>query len=309
MPFPLAFAIKLIPLYCNIMLGFIAGKKLQASQETISRLMFYLISPLIVFNGVRHTPLKAHVMTLPVLTFAIASILCCVFYRYSRGIWQDASRNILAFSAGSGATGYFGLPIAMLLFSREAEGVYIMALLGVTLYDNSVGYYFSMKHSHTPSECMKKVIRLPTLYAFAAAMVANLLHVPMPEVYYDFIQPIKGVYVVLGMMIIGIGLSSLKQFTLDLKFVGLSFFAKFLIWPVIILTIIAIDQATIGLYDLTAQRALILLSIVPLAVNTVVIASLTKCHPEKTAATVLLSALFALIYVPIMTHLCQLCGQ
>jgi predicted permease len=301
MSFAFTFAIKLLPLYCNILLGYIAGKKLQANQETISKLMFYLISPLIIFNGVLHTKLSGSILTLPLLTFVISCSLCVIFYRFSRKIWKDSSKNIMAFSAGSGATGYFGLPVAMIIFDQQTQGIYIMALLGVTLYDNSLGYYISVKGSYTPMECLIKVFRLPTLYAFLLGLVVNIFQFSMPEVYSEFITPIKGVYVVLGMMIIGIGLAGLTQLKLDFKFVGMTFLAKFLVWPLLVFLVIAIDQAFFGLYEPVSHQVLILISIVPLAINTVIMASLMKCQPERVAVTVLLSTLFALFYVPFMT--------
>jgi hypothetical protein len=301
MPFAVSFAIKLLPLYFNILLGYIAGKKLQANQETISKLMFYMISPLIIFNGVLHTELSRSILTLPFLTFAISCTLCLIFYRLSRKIWSDSSKNIMAFSAGSGATGYFGLPLAMMIFDQQTQGIYIMGLLGVTLYDNSLGYFISVKGSYTPLQCLIKVFRLPTLYAFLLGLIVNVFHIPMPEVYTEFITPIKGVYVVLGMMIIGIGLTGLTQFKLDYRFVGMTFLAKFLVWPLVIFAIVAIDRSFLELYDPVIYRVLILISIVPLAVNTVIMASLMKCQPERAAATVLLSTLFALLYVPFMT--------
>lgn len=294
---------KLSPLYFNILLGYIAGKKLEANRDSIAKLMFYMINPLIIFNGIIHTKMDGSILSLPVLIFTIASLMCIVFYRFSRRIWTDSSKNIMAFSAGSGNTGYFGIPMAMLIFDSQVEGIYIMALLGITLYENSLGYYISAKETYTSAECFSKVLQLPALYALLGGLIINFLHVPIPEVYQDFIGHIKGVYVVLGMMIIGLGLAGLTNFKLDIKFIGMTFLAKFLVWPLVILTVIALDVRFFGIYEPIIHQALILLSIVPLAVNTVVMASLIKCHPEKTAATVLLSTLFALIYVPLMTSL------
>lgn len=301
MPFAVTFAIKLLPLYFNILLGYIAGKKLQANQETISKMMFYMINPIIIFNGVLFTEFNAGILALPLLTFIISCTLCLVFYWLSRRMWNDGSKNLMAFSAGSGATGYFGLPLALMLFDEQAEGIYIMAMLGVSFYDNSLGYYISVKGSDNTKQCLKKMLTLPTLYAFLFGLVFNLSKIQMPEIYHDFITPLKGVYIVLGMMIIGIGLASLTEFKLDFKFVGMAFLAKFLAWPAIVLSIIAIDEAFFGIYDPISQQALILISIVPMAINTVIMASLLKYQPEKIAATVLLSIMFALLYVPIMT--------
>ncbi len=125
MSFATTFAIKLLPLYFNILLGYIAGKKLEANQESISKILFYMIGPLIMFNGIIHTQLNASVLTLPIVTFTISCVLCIIFYRFSRKIWTDSSKNLVAFSAGSGATGYFGIPLALMIFDQQAEGVYI----------------------------------------------------------------------------------------------------------------------------------------------------------------------------------------
>jgi malate permease and related proteins len=303
MRFFISFIVKLLPFYFNILLGYIAGKRLQLNQEMISKLMFYMINPLVIFNGVLHTKLNSSVLTLPILTFVISCTLCILFYRLGRRIWADASKNIVAFSAGSGATGYFGLPLAMIIFDEEVEGIYVMALLGVTLYDSSLGYYIMFKGHYTPRECFMRILRLPTLHAFLLGLFFNLIQLPMPDVYHDFITPIKGVYIVLGMMIVGIGLAGLTHFKLDLKFIGMTFFAKFFLWPLFVLLIIAADRNFFGLYHAVSHQVLILIAIVPLAVNTVIMSSLTNWHPEKAAATVLLSTLFALFYIPFMTSL------
>ncbi len=303
MSFFVSFAAKLLPLYLYIILGIIAGRKLSSNSESIAKIIFYIISPLVILNGVINTKLDAAVLSVPFISFIIASILCLAFYRFSKKLWQDASRNIMAFSAGSGATGFFGLPIAMILFDTQTEGVYIMALLGMTLYENSLGYYMMMRGTFTNVQCAKKILALPTLYAFLGGIIINICHLPLPNVYYEFMDQMKSVYVVLGMMIIGLGLSSIARIKLDPKFISMAFLAKFIVWPVVVLAIIAIDGALFGIYDIHAQEALILLSIVPLAVNSIVMASMINFQPEKIAITVLLSAIFAFFYIPLMSFL------
>jgi len=291
---------KIIPLYMNIALGFIAGKTLDMSRETIARIMFFIINPIIIFNGVMHVDLNASVLSLPILTFTISCCLCLLFFNITKGLWQDSSRNLIAFSAGSGNAGYFGLPLALLLFSTEGEGVYILALLGITLYENSVGYYVISHGTTTSMECVKKVLKLPAIYAFFGALLLNFSGMEMSDVMLEFTGHIKGTYTVLGMMIIGLGLAGLSQFEMDGKFIGLSFLAKFLVWPLLIMLITGLDAYFFGFYTHEIHNALLLLSIVPLAVNTVIMATLVKSQPEKAATAVLLSTLFALAYVPIM---------
>lgn len=104
-------------------------------------------------------------------------------------------------------------------------------------------------------------------------------------------------------MIIGLGLSGIQSYKFDYRFITVSFFAKFAVWPLIILAVIAIDNSLFQLYDNTIHNVMLLMAIVPMAANTVAIATTLKVQPEKAAVTVLLSTLFALIYIPFMSML------
>jgi len=295
-----AILLKLAPLYLNILLGYIAGRLLKTPIDTISRLMFFIINPLIMFNGVLHTRIDASVLSLPFVVFILSCALCLGIYQLVKHMWTDASKNLVAFSAGTGNTGYFGLPLALLLFDTQGEGVYMMALLGVTIYENTLGFYILAKGTHGPTECLKKLFLMPSLYAALLALSITYFHIPMPEVFTEFMCHIKGTYTVLGMMTVGLGLAALHHLELDLKFLGVTFLSKFILWPAIVLGLIFIDAHWLHIYSTDIHNALILLSIVPMAVNTVIIAAVVKAHPEKAATAVLLSTFIALLYVPLM---------
>lgn len=286
----------------NIMMGYIAGKVLGANRDTIARIMFYMINPIVVFNGIIHTKLKTDILILPILTFLISCGLCLVFLKIARKIWSDSLCPLVAYSAGSGATGYFGLPMALMLFDEQGEGVYIMSFLGVTFFENTLGIYIFSPERETAMQSVRKFLKLPALYALVGGLLFNLLHIPIHEIFEEFMKHVKGTYIVLGMMIVGLGLSGLTHFKIDFKFLGLTFLAKFLVWPAVILAIIFIDYHSIQFFNQTIYNALVLISIVPLAVNTVIIASLTNSYPEKAATAVLLSTILALFYLPMMAY-------
>ena len=291
---------KIIPLYLNIGLGYLAGKTLNTNRDTIGRLMFFIINPLIIFNGVLNVKLEPSILTLPLVTYTISCLLCIIFYKFAKDLWDDSSKNLVAYSAGTGNAGFFGLPLALLLFSDEVEGIYVLLLLGITLYENTLGYYILAKGSHPANECIKKVLKLPSLYAFFAALLLNYTHLPIPEIYKEFMGHIKGAYIVLGMMIIGLGLASLPHFKLDKKFIGMTFLAKFFAWPLAVMILNFVDSAFLGIYSEGIHKALLLVAVVPIAVNTIIVASLFDSKPDKAATAILLSTIFALFYVPFM---------
>jgi predicted permease len=295
-----SFLLRMIPFYLTILLGFIAGKVINVSRDSVARLILYIFSPIVIFNGIINTRLDYSIFSLPFVTLAISILLCLSFYWLSSFLWKDSIKNLVAFSAGTGNTGYFGLPLALLLFDNQGEGIYIMALLGVIIYENTLGFYMIARGNHTMAECLMKLLKLPALYALVAGLAANLLHFNIPDIFVDFMKQIKGAFAVLGMMIIGLGIAGVKQFKLDFRFIGMTFLAKFVVWPLLIALTIAIDTYLTGYFNQSIYQALTLLSFVPLAANMVIFASLLEVHPEKAATAVLLSAIVSIIYIPVM---------
>ncbi len=292
--------LRLIPLYVAMGMGFIAARKLQVPAEPVSKIVFYLIVPVVFFSGALHAPLSQGLLALPLIPYAISTCLCIVFYRIAKRAYPDATKNVLAMSAGNANVGYFGLPVALMLFDKEGVSIYMVLMLGTTLYENTVGYYVTALGHFTARQALKKVARLPVLYGFSFGMALNICNLQPPNFLEDFLLSVRGCYTVLGMMIIGIGLAQLRHLRFDFRFIGLSFLGKFVCYPLLAYGFVMLDRQWLHSYEQRAHNALILISIVPMAANAVVLASLLNVHPEKVAITVFLSTIFALLYVPFM---------
>ena len=76
-----------------------------------------------------------------------------------------------AYSASSGNTGYFGLPVALMLFGDAVFAPYVMAMFGMTLFENTVGFFVVAKGADTFKDSALKVLKVPTLYAFIAGLL------------------------------------------------------------------------------------------------------------------------------------------
>jgi predicted permease len=193
--------------------------------------------------------------------------------------------------------------VALLLFGQQAEGVYILIVLGLSLYENSLGYYMTARGRYTAQEALRQVARLPTTHAFLMGLIVKLLGLPIPHIMQDFFVRIQGTYSTLGMMIIGLGLSSMRRFRIDQRFLCTALLVRFVAWPALILTLVTLDRQLFHIYAPSIHQAFILASIVPLAANTVIFASLLEAQPEKSATAVLISTLIAMLYVPFMASL------
>ncbi len=295
----LVLLIKLIPVYLLILLGFIAGKVLQVKKESIATLLIYTIAPVVVFNGVVTTPLTLSTLSLPLLFFCIGGIICGLFYWLGGFFWKTSERNILAFAAASGNTGYFGIPVALALFGESHLGFVVLSTLGLILFENSVGFFIVAKGNHTSREALIKLVTLPSLYAFILGVIVYSSHISLGSVLNDVMTSFRGAYTILGMMLLGLGMASVSRAHLDRPFTVLAFIAKFIVWPVVVGCIIFLDSTFWHFYTTDIYTVILLLSIVPLAANTVAFATQLRAHPEKAALTVLLSTLFAILYIPL----------
>lgn len=302
-PIFLPLFIKLIPLYVIMGLGFVAGRWLQVEQGSVARLMIYIIIPAVFFGAVTKMTITPGLLLVPVVTYCFALAIGLPVYAFSKWFYKDNRANIMALAAGTGNFGYFGLPIALLLFDAQTVGIYLLGVMGVSLFENSVGFYLTAKGQHTPRDALYKVLRLPALYALLLGATLSLMRVTLPEVVYTGIEYFKGAYTVLGMMMIGLGLAGMQRFRLEWSFVGILFFAKMFMWPAVTLLFLSLDAFWLGWYGDEVHRALLLMSFMPLAANTVAIASLLNAYPERMAAAVLISTLLGALYVPWMVTL------
>ena len=296
--------LKLIPLYFMILLGFIWAKSLKAQKETVAKLLIYIIAPCVIFYGTYTAEINIVTLSLPLLFFCIASIMAVTFLMIWKYIFgKDSTKNILAFTAGTGNTGYFGLPVIAAVLGEQAFSLATLSILWFVLYENSIGFFLTANWSHTTKESLWKIITLPTIYAFFLGLLLHIFHINIGGIVTTMIWHFKGAYTLLGMMIIGMGLATVSKKEIDYKFISLTFLAKFIFWPLIIIGIIALDKHFFHIYNTLVYNVMLIMAIVPLAANTVAIATELQVHPNKAALAVLLSTLFALFYIPLLASI------
>jgi predicted permease len=295
--------VKVVPLYVLIFLGYLAGKKLGVRKESVSALLIYFIAPFVVFSGVIASPLDRTIVLLPLLCFILCCLIGTAFYIAGAFVWSGPERNILAFAAGTGNTGYFGLPVILALLGPQYFSLTVLAILGFILFENSLGYYFVARGHLNVRDALLKVLKLPAIYAFVAGVAVLALHVAFPATFQSLFTNFQGAYSILGMMLVGLGLAGIGAVAPDRIFLFSSLFAKFVVWPVVVVLFILADRSLLHLFSPMAYAVLLVLSIVPLAANTVAFATQLKAAPEKAAIAVMISTLIALVYIPLFMSL------
>lgn len=292
-------AFKIFPLYITMFLGFFASKFLHVARESIAPIIVYIISPFVVFYLTYNLDINKSVILLPFVFFFICLFISIASLFFAKKIWSDNTKNLIAFTSGTGNIGYFGMPLAFILLSPEAASIYIFTLLVSFFYEYTVGFYIISRGSFTFRQSLARVFKLPVLYAFFVGLTLNLLNVKILPEFITFMEFFKGAYAILGMMMVGMGLSTLKINEIDIKFVFFTIFIKLVFWPIFIIFLIYLDKSFFHFFYKEVYQVLIIAAIVPMAANTVTLATLFKTKPEQAAIAVFLSTIFAFFTIPV----------
>lgn len=302
--FDASLLIKLLPIYVLVALGYVAGRRLDVKSQEIGRILLFFLGPAVIFKGFSTADLGSALLGLPLVIFLLSVVIAVTTLALARRRWSDGRERILAFTAATGNTGYFGIPACLALIGPEALPVVVMVIFGIVLYEVSVGYYIVMRARVTMGQALRRVAAYPGLHAAWAGLLVNALEVPLPAAVGDTVTLLTGAYSPLGMMIVGIGLSGLRlqrtQGGIDTGFLGAAFAAKFVLWPALAYGFVLLDRAVLGLFDALTHKVIMVESLVPLAAITVVHATLQDIRPDQASLAVGASTVAALVYLPLM---------
>lgn len=293
---------SMLPLYILVILGFIASRKLKVDAKALSVILVYILAPIVTFHATATTPLTLDALSLPVL-FLVLALICSVLFFVVGGIFfgrNSSKQFLLAATAGSGNAGYFGLGLALVLFPKEQVNLVILSILGFIAFLHTFGFYLTARGKFTPQESLRRLLRLPVIYAFILGLVVHTLPVSFGREYVEAMSWFKGSYTVLGMMVVGLSVATIRGQVMDKTFTLLSLLAKFLVWPLLAVGVLLLNMHYLHWYNTQAQEVIWLLSIVPIATNTVTYANLLEVHSDVSAVSVLVSTILALIYIPLV---------
>lgn len=293
-----ALSLKILPLYAIMGLGFLLGRSRPQAGDVISFLQIYMVAPFVVASFISSLDfsLRLIIYPLPVLI-----VCCCVAYGFlymARPLIGDRLAHVFSLGTASANTGYFGLPIAFILFPENAVGHYILMITGMTIFESTLGYYLLMRGAYTWRESMDRLVKFPLLYGVIVGIALSACGFSIPQIATDTVRDFRGAYVVFGALIIGIGLARLQHFRFDGRLLLTVFGGKFLLWPLLALLMIVLDRTLLHWMLPEQHTMLVLVSVMPLPANLIAYTFQHNVEPDKASTLTFLSTVFALFYVP-----------
>jgi len=298
------FETTLLPLVLLIILGWLVGKAHDIDLKSVSTPLIYAFSPVVAFGSTAQLSFHGMLMLLPFLTYAMATFIGLSSFALGQKLLRDKDIGFLLPQAtGSGNNGYYGLPLAMALFPPEQVGIYFLIMLGTTLYESTIGYYFVGRGHLTVKHALQRVVKMPVIYAIAAGLLFSALHVPLDAGVLKLWEVARGCYVGIGMMIIGLALSKHKNLAWEWDFIALAMFGKNLLWAAVAGAFIALDSCVLKLFDTTIHTMIAILAITPVGANTAAFAAQHNFKTQIAATVVFVTTTISFAALPVILPL------
>ena len=307
---------NMLPIFILISLGFLLSKKFNLDVMTLSKLNFYIFTPVFIFQNlyIKKIPLEMVKVFICAAVFMMVNYLAATMiarirkYDISR---TNAFKNSLMFYNSSN----IGLPLITLVFSGAAfisngknpylntavtAQIMVMVLQDMTV--NTIGFFNGGSGNMHFKDSIKKVLSMPAIYVITLAFIFKMI--PSYDFTKSLIWPaiiyIKDGLIPISLMTLGVQLSKTSINFKD-KEVYLASVLRLVGGPIFIFCLINI----FGFQGVIAET-LMISSAVPTAVTTALIAVECNNSVDYSTQVVVSSTLFSSLSLVIVIFLARI---
>lgn len=296
------FANNLLPILLIAAAGYVLGKALTVDSRSIGRMVFYIFSPLLVFNLMVTSQLNlGQALTTIGYTTAVIVVMGTIAFILGK-IFRFERTHLLAvvLTVAFGNTGNYGLPLVKFAFGDEALAVASIFYVTTTILFNTVGVVIaSLEHLDLKSAILG-VFKLPILYAVTIALLVKGFGIQMPLPLSRTIEIAANGAIPAMIILLGLELTRI-EWSHNLRAAGLGVTTKLLIGPLVGLLLASL----FGLQSHTRQGSVIEAAM-PAAVATTVVASEYNLEPSLVTAIVFFGTILSpLTLTPLIVFLAR----
>ena len=296
------FANNILPIILLGSAGFALGKLLHVDPRGLGRVVFYVFSPVLIFDLLIKNQLKL-VEAASVIGFTIFIVLAVGGFTYVLGKMLKVERTALIsilITSMFANTGNYGLPLVSFAFGEKAlsyAGVYFVT---TTLLFYTLGVLLASLGHMNFKDAALGLFRVPTLYAVLLALLINAMQVELPIAVNRAVELAAGGTIPTMLILLGLQMTKV-EFSKNLRALQLSVAMRLLIAPVLAMLITAL----FGIQGFARQGAVTQASM-PSMVSATVLAAEYQLDSKLIAAIVFVSTLLSpLTLTPLLVFLGQ----
>ncbi len=244
MSFPVlasTFANNILPILLLGGAGFVLGKLLHIDARSLGRVVFYVFSPVLIFNLLIQNHLKMS-EAFGVIALTLCVVLGMGLLTFFLGTLFKIERPVLIsilITTMFANTGNYGLPLISFAFGEKAlsyAGIYFAT---TTFLFYTLGVLIASLGHMNFKEAALGLLKIPTMYAVLIALAINAWHIQIPAPVDRAVELAAGGTIPLMLILLGVELTRV-QLSGSLRAMQLSVVLRLLVAPIVALTLAAL---------------------------------------------------------------------
>ena len=294
------FADNLLPILLLSGAGLLLGKALSVDSRGLGRVVFYVFSPILVFNLLLHVELNSGEI-LATMGFAAALASLTGLLALVLGRLLNLERPVLMaiiLTAAFGNTGNYGLPLVSFAFGKQALAFASLYFVTTSILFNTVGVLIaSLGHMDLRSAALG-LFRVPSVYGVVLATLLNRFHLALPTSLARTVDLAANGSIPLMIVLLGLELSRVT-WSHSVRPIGLSVALRLVAGPAVGLLL-----AMLFGFNGAARQGNITESAMPAAVTNTVLATEYGLDTSLVTAMVFIGTLLSpLTLTPLLVYL------
>jgi len=303
MSFPVlasTFANNILPILLLSGAGFALGKLLHIEARSIGRVVFYIFSPVLIFNLLIQNRLKMS-EAIGVILLTICTVSLMGLLTYALGTLFKLERPVLIsmlVTTMFANTGNYGLPLVSFAFGEKALSYAGIFFVTTTFLFYTVGVLIASLGHMNFKEALLGLFKIPTMYAVVLAVIINAFGIQIPGPVARSVELAAGGTIPLMLILLGVELTRV-QFSGSMRAMQLSVALRLLVAPLLALTLAAL----FGIQGYARQGSVTEASM-PSMVSTTVLATEYELDSKLITAIIFISTLLSpLTLTPLLVFL------
>ncbi|MEH7012793.1 AEC family transporter [Neobacillus niacini] len=294
----------IFPIFVLIGVGAVLQRVIRLDLSTLSTLTVYFLLPAVCFVNIYESKMSSELISRTLvflmlfnILLILTSMLIVKANRFDRKLTATFKNSMVLSNSGN-----YGLPVSELVFAANPAGMSIQIIVSIfqNLLTFTYGFFNSVSAQSSGRDILRKIMRLPVIYALLLAILLKWLHIEIPEFLWKPIENSSNAFLAVALVTLGAQVAFLKITRISRPIVWIVI-GRLIISPLVGLLVIYI----LGLTDITAQ-ALFIASSFPSSRNSALLALEYDNYPEYASQAVLLTTIISSITVAVVVYLSKI---
>lgn len=258
--------------------------------SAFSQVTLYLFSPCLIFISLVDQKVPAGTsLRLVAATLLSTLFILVVALVVSRVLRHDRPmRSAFLLATGFPNSGNMALPILLLAFGQAGLTVGVIVFITQAILGNSLGIFVAARSQSGGFASIGQVFKLPTVYAIIAALIAKASGVTLPPTLYEPLRLLSQAAIPVMLVVLGL------QLERGVKVDDVPSLVSAVVLRLLVAAPLAFVAGRIlGLSGLGIQT-LIIISAMPVAVFTTILATQFEARPKFVTTAVIVTTSLAL---------------